>query len=79
MIVKMNGTRDGHGLRKVVSVENGQIIGRKLEPCYRNNPTIYPNQEIVLLGTKCWKVIHDVTTHGADKFNKVIDYKLPSE
>jgi len=67
MYVKMSGTRDGTGMRKVVAIEKEQAVCRKIESVWRNDTSQYPNAELFQIGKNWYHVMHDVTTHGMEK------------
>jgi hypothetical protein len=75
MYVKMSGTRDKTGMRKVVAVEREQVVCRKIEPCWLNEVTSYASDEVLQIGTKWFHVMHDVTTHGAEKVTHTYERK----
>lgn len=67
MYVKMSGTRDGVGLRKVVAIEKEHVVCRKIEPVWRNDIVSHKYDELFQVGGKWYHVMHDATTHGMEK------------
>lgn len=80
MIVKMTGTRDGHGVRYVMEVDRGTILCRQMSPTYRMGRTIddmrdaYPNKRWVKMSISdeegkysIWEVTNAGTDHSLDK------------
>jgi len=69
MIIKVGGTRDGQGLREVMSVESNHIVCRQLCTSYGQKPMDAP---IRVFGKKENHIIglnyaDQMTTHGYDK------------
>lgn len=86
MIVKMSGTRDGHGVRYVTDIDRGTALCRQMSPTHRMGRTIddmrnaYPNKRWVKMSIKgeagkysIWEVTNAGTDHGLDKVVGVFD------
>jgi hypothetical protein len=77
--VRMTGTRDGHGLRYVVSIQGNQVVCRKVSPCWQNKKETYEEKGYDLFmafaargGKTHYYVEHDVTTHTLGKVAELL-------
>jgi len=81
MMVTMNGTRDGHGLRRVIRVDQGDVICRQMRPISPKYATNALYRGVVQIGKGYWQVQDNITTHGAGKVKRVFnedEYKVLS-
>ena len=80
MVVKMSGTRDGHGVRYVVGVDRGTVICRQMAPTHRLGRSIdemkeaYPHKSWIPVAVpsdtgkySIWEITNAGTDHGIDK------------
>ena len=89
MVVKMSGTRDGHGVRYVTDIARGTVLCRQMMPTHRMGRSLdemnaaYPNKTWMKMAIpsnpssySIWEVMNAGTDHGLDK---VVGVFTPNE